>query len=99
MKRLLSGWSVSNSPRIDLTVAQLRDENPDVSVSLHPSRSLSGSLSRSPSLKDTDLNGTIYMGRDKPACFMPSWCWNRASRKALRPNGPQSHVRICVVNH
>lgn len=40
MKRLLSGWSVSTSRCIDLTVAQLRDENPDMSVSFHPSHSV-----------------------------------------------------------
>lgn len=65
-RRLLSGWSVFTSPHIDLTVSQLRDENPDLSLLRCPSHSvalsvlsvsLSFSLSQGYTLKWQDLHG------------------------------------------
>ncbi len=64
--RLLSGWSVFTSPHIDLTVSQLRDENPDLSVLRCPSHSVALSpfypshslfLSQGYTLKWQDLHG------------------------------------------
>lgn len=54
-RRLLSGWSVFTFPHIDLTVSQLRDENPDLSLLRCPSHSVA--LSQGYTLKWQDLHG------------------------------------------
>lgn len=65
-RRLLSGWSVFTSPHIDLTVSQLRDENPNLSLLRSPSHSVALSpfypshslfLSQGYTLKWQDLHG------------------------------------------